>query len=106
LCLSYKSAKDPNNHYFKGPEILLGVAGHQPDNDPKRSIPLIVHCEIPFSILIEGNYYIFCALKAYLNFLDPEDESVNLFYGASIDLKGMSLDPKYIVEIEEVKVSL
>lgn len=106
LCLSYKSAKAPNNQYFKGPEILLGVDGHQPNNDPQRSSPLIVHCEIPISILSDKNYYIFCALKAFLNFLDPEDESVNHFDGASIDLKGRSLDPEYIVKIEEVKIPL
>lgn len=102
FCLSYKSAKDPNNHYFNGPEILLAVNGHQPTMNSEKSIPLIIHCEIPFSILHNKKYFIFCTLKAYLNFLDPEDGTEDLFEGASIDLNGNHLEPKYIVRIEEI----
>ena len=103
LCLSYKSAKDPNNHFFNGPEILLGLIGNQPGINHEKSIPLILHCEIPFSILTNKKFYIFCALKAYLNFLDPEDGTEDLFEGASIDLNGNPLAPKYIVRIEEIE---
>jgi len=100
--LSYKSAKDPNNHYFNGPEILLAMNGHQPTSNPEKSIPLIIHCEIPFSILPNKQYNIFCTLKAYLNLLDPEDGTEDLFEGAPIDLNGNALKPKYIVRIEEI----
>lgn len=102
LCLSYKSAKDPKNHYFNGPEILSAVNGHQPNKNSEKSIPLIIHCEIPFSILPNKKYYVFCTLKAYLNFLDPENGTKDLFEGASIDLNGKPLEPKYILRIEEI----
>lgn len=101
--LSYKSAKNPDNHFFRGPEILLAVNGHQPTNNSKKSIPLIIHCEIPFSILPKKNYYTFCALRAYFNFLDPEDDTQDLFEGYSIDLNGSALDPQYIVRIEGIE---
>ena len=100
--LSYKSAKNPNNHYFNGPEILLAANGHQPTSNPEKSIPLIIHCEIPFSILPNKKYNIFCTLKVYLNFLDPEDSTEDLFEGTAIDLNGNPLKPKYIVRIEEI----
>ena len=102
LFLSYKSAKKSDNPFFKGPEILLAVNGHQPNSNSEKSIPLIIHCEIPFSILPNKNYYTFCTLKAYFNFLDPEDDSGDLFEGSSIDLNGNPLEPKYIVRIEEI----
>ena len=76
--------------------------GHQPTSNPENSIPLIIHCEIPFSILPNKKYNIFCTLKAYLNFLDPEDGAEDLFEGAPIDLNGNPLKPKYIVRIEEI----
>ena len=41
-------------------------------------------------------------LKAYFLYIDPEDESDNPFEGSSIDLCGSPLDPKYILQIEEV----
>ena len=101
--LSYKSAKDPENHFHQyGPEILLAVHGHQPTNNPKKSIPLIIHCSIPFAIVPNKKFYTFCILKAYFLFLDPEDDSENLFEDSSIDLNGSPLVPKYIVRIEEI----
>lgn len=101
--LSYKYAKNPDNHFcLKGPEILLACAGHHVDADPEKSIPLIIHCAIPYSILPDKEYYAFCILRAFFNFIDPEDEASNLFEGHSIDLKGNSLDPQYIVRIEEI----
>ncbi|MBW1682574.1 MAG: hypothetical protein JRJ83_14285 [Deltaproteobacteria bacterium] len=100
--LSYKSARNPDNHFFKGPEILLAVNGNQPNNKLGKSIPLILHCEIPFSILPNKNYYTFCTLRAYFNYLDPEDDQEDLFEGFSIDLNGNALYPRYIVRIEEI----
>lgn len=100
--LSYKSAKNPDNHFFNGPEILLAVNGHQPTSNSEKSIPFIIHCTIPFSILSNKNYYTFCILRAYFNFLDPEDNTEDFFEGYSIDLNGSALDPQYIVRIEEI----
>lgn len=100
--LSYKSAKNPDNHFFKGPEILLAVNGHQPGSNSEKSIPFIIHCAIPFSILPDKNYYTFCVLRAYFNFLDPEDETENFFEAYSIDLKGNVLDPQHIVRKEDI----
>jgi len=100
--LSYKSARNPNNHFFKGPEILLAVNGHQPSSNSEKSSPFIIHCAIPFSILPDKKYYTFCILRAYFNFLDPEDEIESFFEAYSIDLKGNTLDPQHIVKIEYI----
>lgn len=101
--LSYAYAKNPNNHFCKsGPEILLGCPGYQVDVNPDKSIPLVIHCAIPYSILPDKDYYTFCILRAYFNSIDPEDDSNNLFEGYSIDLKGNALDPQYIVRVEEI----
>lgn len=101
--LSYKSAKTPNNHFCQhGPEVLLGCNGQQLDNISSESVPLIIHCAIPFTVLPDLNYYIFCILRAYFNFIDSEDDSTNLFDGWSIDLKGKNLKPKHIIKIEEL----
>lgn len=101
--LSYKDAKNPNNYFcISGPEILLACAGYQVDADPAKSIPLVIHCAIPYSILPDKDYYAFCILRAYFNSIDPEDDSNNLFEGYSIDLKGNALDPQYIVRVEEM----
>ena len=101
--LSYKCAKSPENHFcLKGPEILLGCVGHHVNVDPTKSVPLIIHCAIPYLLLSEKEYFAFCVLRAYFNFLDPEDDLDDLFDGYSIDLKGRVLDPRYIVRIEEV----
>ena len=44
--LSYKDAKNPNNHFCNnGPEILLACDGYQPNIEPAKSIPLRI-CEI------------------------------------------------------------
>jgi hypothetical protein len=102
--MSYKDAKNPNNYFcLKGPEILLAHSGHHVGVDPAKSVPLIIHCAIPYSILSEKDYFAFCILRAYFNYLDPEDDSINLFEGYSIDLRGQVLDPRYIVRIEEVE---
>jgi hypothetical protein len=121
--LSYKDAKSTNNYFHKyGTElwwpfvdIMLrycqnkkDIAFPCSDRNKCREIiagklsPLIIHCAIPFSILPSHNYYIFCMLKAYFLFVDPEDDSDNLFEGYSIDLCGKTLDPKYIFKIEEI----
>ena len=101
--LSYKCSKRPENHFcLKGPEILLGCVGHQVDVDPATSVPLIIHCAIPYPLLSEKDYFAFCVLSAYFNFLDPEDDLDNRFDGYSIDLKGKVIDPRHIVRIEEI----
>ncbi len=101
--LSYKSAKSPENHFcLKGPEILLGCVGFHVDVDPAKSVPLVIHCTIPYSFLSEKDYFAFCVLRAYFNFLDPEDDVNNLFDGYSIDLKGKILAPLHIVRIEDI----
>jgi len=101
--LSYKCSKKPDNHFcLNGAEILLGCVGHQVGVDPAKSVPLIIHCAIPCSFLSEKDYFAFCVLRAYFNFLDPEDDSADLFDGYSIDLRGKALDPRHIVGIEEV----
>jgi len=101
--LSYECAKSPENHFcLKGPEILLGCDGLHVDVDPAKSVPLVIHCAISYSLLSEKDYFVFCVLRAYFNFLDPEDDLNNLFDGYSIDLKGKVLDPLYIVRIEEI----
>ena len=70
--------------------------------ESEESIPLIIHCAIPFEILPNKNYYTFCILRAYFNFLDPEDDTEDFFEAYSIDLNGNALDPQYIVRIEAV----
>jgi hypothetical protein len=101
--LSYECAKSPENHFcLKGPEILFACTGYQVGVDTVKSIPLIIHCAIPYSALSEKDYFAFCVLRAYFNFRDPEDGLNNLFDGYSIDLKGKALDPRYIVRIEEI----
>jgi|SRR5271157_3282355 len=102
--LSYKCAKKPDNHFcLNGPEILLGCVGHHVGVDPAKSVPLIIHCAIPYSFLSPADYFAFCVLLAYFNFLDPEDDARDLFDGYSVDLRGKALDPKYIVRIEEIE---
>jgi hypothetical protein len=101
--LSYKFAKSQNNSFCRhGPEILLACAGQQTNVDSTKSIPLIIHCEIPYSILHEKHYFAFCILRAYFNIIDPEPEDKLNFDGYSIDLKGTVLDPQYIVKVEEL----
>jgi len=100
--LSYKCAKKPDNHFcLNGPEILLGCVGQHIGVDPAKSVPLIIHCVIPYSFLLERDYFTFCLFLAYFNFLDPEDDARDLFDGYSIDLRGQALDPRYIIRIEE-----
>ena len=107
LLLSYRDARNPNNHFLtKGPEILLACTGYQVNADTSKSVPLIIHCAIPYSILPDKDYYVYCVLKAYFNFLDPEDDSNNLFEGYSIDLKGNGLDPRYVARIEEIYAAI
>ena len=104
--LSYKCSKKPDNYFcLKGPEILLGCAGRHIGVDPAKSVPLIIHCAIPYSFLSEKDYFAFCVLRAYFNFLDPEDDSGDLFDGYSIDLRGKALDPRHIVKIEAIETS-
>ena len=101
--LSYEFAKNPNNGFCShGAEILTGCKGHHIDSNPVESVPLIIHCAIPYLLLPDPdkNYYAFTILKAYFNFIDPDDSN-NLFEGYSIDLKGDKLDPEHIVQIEE-----
>jgi hypothetical protein len=101
--LSYECAKSPENHFcLKGPEILLAYCGHQVGVDTDKSIPLIIHCAIPYPALSGKDYFAFCVLRAYFNFRDPEDDLNNLFDGHSIDLKGKALDPRHIVRMEEI----
>lgn len=101
--LSYQSAKDPNNPFCQhGPEVLLGCNGQQQNNISSESVPLIIHCAIPLSIFPDPKYYVFCILRAYFIFIDPEDDSGNLFEGYSIDLKGEALAQQHIVRIEEL----
>jgi hypothetical protein len=100
--LSYKCAKRPENPFcLEGPEILLGCAGEHIGVDPAKSTPLIIHCAIPYSLLSEKDYFAFCVLCAYFNFLDPDDDPSGLFDGYSIDLRGKTLDSRHIVRIEE-----
>jgi len=100
--LSYKWAKNPGNRFcVDGPEILLACAGDQVNGDKSRSIPLIIHCAIPYAILQEKDYFVFCILRSYFNFLDPKDDLTNLFEDYSIDLRGNALDPQYVVMTEE-----
>ena len=99
--LSYKCAKSPENYFcLRGPEVLLSCAGHHVDVDSAKSVPLIIHCAIPYAALSEKDYFAFCLLRAYFKFLEPEDDLDNLFDGYSIDLKGNGLDPRHIVRIE------
>jgi hypothetical protein len=101
--LSYAFAKNPDNHFCrKGPEILLACSGRHVDVNREKSVPLIIHCAIPYSILPDKDYYAFCILRAYFNFMDPNDEAINLFEGYSIDLQGRILDPCHILRIEEI----
>lgn len=121
--LSYKNAKDPETNFFlkRGSEIRMFFIEHMLDylranriafdcrtRDECNHIilgnatPLIIHCAIPCDILPDDKYYIYCILKAYFNFIDPEDDE-NLFDGYSIDLKGRRLEPIHIVRVEEMK---
>ena len=101
--LSYNSAKDPINHYCNfGAEILLGCNGKQLNSEISEAKPMIIHCSIPFSILPDHKYYIFCLLRAYFNFIDPIEETENLFSDYAIDLKNKTLSPKHINRIEEL----
>ncbi len=99
--LSYEDAKNPNNNFcINGPEILQLCSGHQPNADSANSIPLILHSAIPYSMLNDKEYIVFCILRAYFNFIDPED-GFN-FDGYSIDLNGRKLEPKYIINYEKI----
>ncbi len=103
--LSYKFAKSKNNSFCShGSEILLACVGQQTNVDSTKSVPLLIHCEIPYSILHEKHYFVFCILRAYFNFIDPDPESDLSFDGYSIDLKGTILEPQYIVKIEELEM--
>jgi hypothetical protein len=105
FCLSYEEAKKPDNYFCRsGAEILSRVDGLQPTNNPAESVPLIIHCAIPFSIIPNKEFCTFCIVRAYLFFLDPdpEDGSENLFEGYSIDLCGVSLKPQHILRIEKI----
>lgn len=42
--------------------------------------------------------------KAYFDFIDPIDNLSGISVEYSIDLKGTSLDPQYITNVEEVKL--
>jgi hypothetical protein len=118
--LSYKDAKNSNNSFHSyGSEVwwvcvdvflcyckankttILGNRNQCRNLIAKKMVPLIVHCAIPYD-LIDGNleYYIFCIFRAYFNFIDPEDDMT--FEGYSIDLKGRTLMPGHIIEIEEL----
>lgn len=96
--LSYRYAKN-SGFCIKGPEILLARNGYHIGVDPAKSVPLIIHCVIPYSILSGKDYLAFCILRAYFNFLDPDDDLT--FDGYSLDLNGKSLAPQYIVRTEE-----
>lgn len=99
--LRYKDAKNPNNPFCNyGPEILLACSGHQPNVDSVSSIPLILHCAIPYPYLQEKDYFAFCILRAYFNSKDPDDELY--FNDYSIDLKGRMLEPKHILNYEKI----
>jgi hypothetical protein len=102
--ISYTYAKDPSAHtFFEGPEILLCCAGRHVDVDTEQSVPLLIHCAIPYSIIPDPEGYLaFCILSAYFNYIDPSDESNLSFEGYSIDLEGTILDPCHIVRIEEI----
>ena len=101
--LSYKCAKKPENQFcLNGPEILLACTGDHVDVDTAKSVPLIIHCAIPYLVLSDKDYFAFCVLRAYFNSLDPEDDLDNLFDGYSIDLKGKVLESRHIVKIEQV----
>jgi hypothetical protein len=101
--LSYKCAKKPDNHFCnKGPEILLSCVGHHVDVNVGQSIPLIIHCAIPYSLLSEYDYFAFCLFNAYFNVIDSDADLDNLFDGYSIDLRGNVLEPAHIVKIEEI----
>jgi hypothetical protein len=100
--MSYKSAKNPDNHFFKGPEILSGVDGYQPTSNSEKSIPLIIHCAFPFLIIPDKKFCTFCILRAYFEYLDPEEGTDDFSEGWTIDLKGNALDPQNIVRIEEI----
>lgn len=104
--LSYKCAKKPDNHFcLRGAEVLLGCVGYQVGVDPAKAVPLIIHCAIPYPLLFGKDYFAFCVLCAYFNFLDPEDGSGDLFDGYSIDLRGKALDPRHIIRIEEIRLN-
>ncbi len=65
-----------------------------------------LHCEIPFSILpkIDIDRYVFFMIKAYFDFIDPIENLSGISVEYSIDLKGTSLDPQYITNVEEIKL--
>ena len=100
--ISYRAAKKSGKHYLKsGAEIFNVKEGSLLNNVPEESLPLIIHCDLPFSILPSQKLYAYYALRAFFEIIDPDGEPIG-FEGASIDLKGRALDPKYIVKIEEV----
>jgi hypothetical protein len=61
--------------------------------------PIIVHCIIPFSILPDRYYYIFYILRAFFNSIDPGETNWDAY---SLDLRGTSVAPVFIVQIEEL----
>jgi hypothetical protein len=120
--ISYKEAKSPNNDFHKsGSEIwwlcidhLLRYC-HENNIDTAcsdrivlrriisdRLLPFIIHCEIPYSMIPFKDNCAFYMLRAFFAFIDPQDDFEDFFSGNSIDLKGQTLEPKYISQIEEV----
>jgi hypothetical protein len=120
LFLSYTDSKKPDNDFNNnGSEItwlfidyflkycrLHSIDPGFPDRFTFREaisqklIPFIIHCEIPFSMICHKDYLTFCILRAFFNFIDPED--ISIFEGCSIDMRGKTLEPKYIVLIEQL----
>lgn len=117
--LSYQEAKKQDHDFLRnGSEIwwtcvdrLLqycsenNIAAPTADRNELRTqisqntIPLVIFCLIPFSLLSEDPYYSGCMLKSYFDYLDPGDDFLK---GGGINLKGKKLDPQYIVDIERL----
>lgn len=116
---SYQYARNQNNDFLKSGSEIRSVCVDKtiqycsennirvPANNgsewreriARNMKPIIIHCLIPYSILPNKPYCSFCMLKSLFNNLDPED---NFIEDATLHLGGTSLDPKHIIDIEEL----
>ena len=117
--LSYQAARDEGNDFLKsGSEIwwicVDNLSQYCYENDielpttnrvewrekiGQNKNAVIVHCLMPYSLLPNNPYYVFCMLRSFFNNFDPEDD---LSETVSIDLRGKALGLQYIAEIEQM----
>ena len=116
--LSCSRAKERDNDYLEnGPEVwwccidtilqycnAKGIYIPCTDRDLWRKViaknlkPLIIKCNIPFSILSNQEYLTHVILISFFNYIDPDpDSSVDFYKKFCVSLDGKALDPKHLI---------